>query len=100
MILMINLKIYKYKLVNLIKDKKMTKDAKKVIENNTNNEKILGSLKANDRAQKVLFKATNISNNLMKLVPEMAVSVNEIIIEIDTKQKGKIKGQIDLAFLR
>jgi len=47
-----------------------------------------------------LFKATNISNNLMKLVPEMAVSVNEIIIEIDTKQKGKIKGQIDLAFLR
>ncbi len=36
----------------------------------------------------------------MKLVPEMAVSVNEIIIEIDTKQKGKIKGQIDLAFLR
>ena len=100
MILMINLKIYKYKLVNLIKDKKMTKEIKKVIENNTNNEKILGSLKANDNAKKVLFKATNISNNLMKLVPEMAVSVNEIIIEIDTKQKGKIKGQIDLAFLR
>ena len=41
MILMINLKIYKYKLVNLIKDKKMTKEIKKVIENNTNNEKIL-----------------------------------------------------------
>jgi hypothetical protein len=37
---MINLKIYKYKLVNLIKDKKMTKEIKKVIENNTNNEKI------------------------------------------------------------
>jgi len=36
----------------------------------------------------------------MKLVPEMARSVNEIITEIDTKQKGKIKGQIDLAFLR
>ena len=45
MILMINLKIYKYKLVNLIKDKKMTKEIKKVIENNTNNEKILGSLR-------------------------------------------------------
>ena len=100
MILMINLKIYKYKLVNLIKDKKMTKEIKKVIENNTNNEKILGSLKANENAKKVLFKATNISNNLMRLVPEMAKSVNEIITEIDTKQKGKIKGQIDLAFLR
>ena len=100
MILMINLKIYKYKLVNLIKDKKMTKEIKKVIENNTNNEKILGSLKANENAKKVLFKATNLSNNLMKLVPEMAVSVNEIITEIDTKQKGKIKGQIDLQFLR
>ena len=100
MILMINLKIYKNKLVNLIKDKKMTKEIKKVIENNTNNEKILGSLKANENAKKVLFKATNLSNNLMKLVPEMAVSVNEIITEIDTKQKGKIKGQIDLQFLR
>ena len=100
MILMINLKIYKNKLVNLIKDKKMTKEIKKVIENNTNNEKILGSLKANETAKKVLFKATNLSNNLMKLVPEMAVSVNEIITEIDTKQKGKIKGQIDLQFLR
>ena len=100
MILMINLKIYKNKLVNLIKDKKMTKEIKKVIENNTNNEKILGSLKANENAKKVLFKATNLSNNLMKLVPEMARSVNEIITEIDTKQKGKIKGQIDLQFLR
>jgi len=80
--------------------KNMSKDAKKVIENNTNNEKILGSLKANETAKKVLFKATNISNNLMRLVPEMAKSVNEIITEIDTKQKGKIKGQIDLAFLR
>lgn len=78
----------------------MSKEAKKVIENNTNNEKILGSLKANETAKKVLFKATNLSNNLMKLVPEMAVSVNEIITEIDTKQKGKIKGQIDLQFLR
>jgi len=41
--------------------KNMTKEIKKVIENNTNNEKILGSLKANDNAKKVLFKATNIS---------------------------------------
>ena len=98
---MINLKIYKYKLVNLI-GSKMTIDTKKDVAktNNEFNEKILGSLKANENAKKVLFKATNLSNNLMKLVPEMAISVNEIITEIDTKQKGKIKGQIDLAFLR
>ena len=98
---MINLKIYKYKLVNLI-GSKMTIDTKKDVAktNNEFNEKILGSLKANENAKKVLFKATNLSNNLMKLVPEMAISVNEIITEIDTKQKGKIKGQIDLQFLR
>ena len=80
----------------------MTIDTKKDVAktNNEFNEKILGSLKANDNAKKVLFKATNLSNNLMKLVPEMAISVNEIITEIDTKQKGKIKGQIDLQFLR
>ena len=116
---MINLKIYKYKLVNLI-GSKMTKTIEKKVSDLTNtdfqnianakkdvaktnnefNEKILGSLKANENAKKVLFRASNLSNNLMKLVPEMAISVNEIIIEIDTKQKGKIKGQIDLAFLR
>ena len=64
------------------------------------NEKILSSLSSNAKATKILFKASNLSNNLMKLVPEMAISVNEIITEIDTKQKGKIKGQIDLQFLR
>jgi len=98
---MINLKIYKYKLVNLI-GSKMTTDTKKDVAktNNEFNEKILGSLKANENAKKVLFRASNLSNNLMKLVPEMAISVNEIITEIDTKQKGKIKGQIDLQFLR
>jgi len=98
---MINLKIYKYKLINLI-GSKMTIDTKKDVAKTDNefNEKILGSLSSNVKASKILFKATNLSNNLMKLVPEMAISVNEIIIEIDTKQKGKIKGQIDLAFLR
>ena len=116
---MINLKIYKYKLVNLI-GSKMTKTIEKKVSDLTNtdfqnianakkdvaktnnefNEKILSSLSSNAKASKILFKATNLSNNLMKLVPEMAISVNEIIIEIDTKQKGKIKGQIDLAFLR
>ena len=98
---MINLKIYKYKLINLI-GSKMTIDTKKDVAKTDNefNEKILGSLSSNAKASKILFKATNLSNNLMKLVPEMAISVNEIIIEIDTKQKGKIKGQIDLAFLR
>ena len=116
---MINLKIYKYKLVNLI-GSKMTKTIEKKVSDLTNtdfqnianakkdvaktnnefNEKILSSLSSNAKATKILFKASNLSNNLMKLVPEMAISVNEIIIEIDTKQKGKIKGQIDLAFLR
>lgn len=83
-----------------IQGNNMTKnETKKTVETNPN-EKILGSLKANENARKILFLATNISNNLMKLVPKMAKSVNEIITEIDTKQKGKIKGQIDLAFLR
>jgi len=80
----------------------MTIDTKKDVAKTDNefNEKILNSLSSNAKATKILFKASNLSNNLMKLVPEMAISVNEIIIEIDTKQKGKIKGQIDLAFLR
>jgi len=98
---MINLKIYKYKLINLI-GSKMTIDTKKDVAKTDNefNEKILSSLSSNAKATKILFKASNLSNNLMKLVPEMAISVNEIITEIDTKQKGKIKGQIDLQFLR
>ena len=49
---MINLKIYKYKLVNLI-GSKMTIDTKKDVAktNNEYNEKILGSLKANENAK-------------------------------------------------
>ena len=50
--------------------------------------------------KKILFKVSNLSNGLMKLVPEMAVLVNEMIAELDSKQKGKIKGQIDMAFLK
>jgi hypothetical protein len=98
---MINLKIYKYKLVNLIGNT-MTKDTKKDVKitDNEINDKILNSLKANEPMKKILFKVSNLSNGLMKLVPEMAVLVNEMIAELDSKQKGKIKGQIDMAFLK
>ena len=98
---MINLKIYKYKLINLIGNT-MTKDTKKDVKitDNEINDKILNSLKANEPMKKILFKVSNLSNGLMKLVPEMAVLVNEMIAELDSKQKGKIKGQIDMAFLK
>ena len=98
MILMINLKIYKYKLVNLKIGKNMTKNTKKTDNNNTDN--LLMSLKANEKAKKVLFLATNLSNNLSKLVPKMGISVDEIITEIDKRQDIKIKGQIDFNFLK
>ena len=98
---MINLKIYKYKLINLIGNT-MTKDTKKDVKitDNEINDKILNSLKANEPMKKILFKVSNLSNGLMKLVPEMAVLVNEMIAELDSNQKGKIKGQIDMAFLK
>ena len=80
----------------------MTKDTKKDVKitDNEINDKILNSLKANEPMKKILFKVSNLSNGLMKLVPEMAVLVNEMIAELDSKQKGKIKGQIDMAFLK
>jgi len=64
------------------------------------NQDLLMSLKANEKAKKVLFMATNLGNNLIKLVPKMAVSVNEIITEIDKRQDIKIKGEIDFSFLK
>ena len=64
------------------------------------NQDLLMSLKSNVKAKKVLFRATNLSNGLSKLVPEMAVSVNEIITEIDKRQDIKIKGEIDFSFLK
>lgn len=76
----------------------MTKDTKKTDTNKTEN--LLMSLKANEKAKKVLFLATNLSNNLSKLVPKMGISVDEIITEIDKRQDIKIKGQIDFNFLK
>jgi len=76
----------------------MTKDTKKIDTNKTEN--LLMSLKANEKAKKVLFLATNLSNNLSKLVPKMGISVDEIITEIDKRQDIKIKGQIDFNFLK
>ena len=75
----------------------MTKEKAKKVDNTDN---LLMSLKANEKAKKVLFLATNLSNNLSKLVPKMAVSVDEIITEIDKRQDIKIKGQIDFNFLK
>ena len=98
---MINLKIYKYKLINLIGNT-MTKDTKKDVKitDNEINESILNSLKSNAPMISLLNKVNTLSNGLMKLVPEMAVLVNDMITELDSKQKGKIKGQIDMAFLK
>ena len=62
------------------------------------NQDLLMSLKSNEKAKKILFKATNLSNNLSKLVPEMGIAVNEIIKEIDKRQDIKIKGEIDFSF--
>ena len=64
------------------------------------NKDLLMSLKSNEKAKKILFKATNLSNNLSKLVPEMGIAVNEIIKEIDKRQDIKIKGEIDFSFLK
>jgi hypothetical protein len=100
MILMIKLKnINKLYGFNHIKKKvvNMTKEKAKKVDNTDN---LLMSLKANEKAKKVLFLATNLSNNLSKLVPKMAVSVDEIITEIDKRQDIKIKGQIDFNFLK
>ena len=100
---MINLKIYKNKLVNLKIGKNMTKDAKKTMIKEIeqkDNQDLLMSLKANEKAKKVLFLATNLGNNLIKLVPKMAVSVDEIITEINKRQDIKVKGEIDFIFLK
>jgi len=80
----------------------MTKDTKKDVKitDNDINENILSSLKSNTPMTALLNKVSNLSNGLMKLVPEMAVLVNDMITELDSKQKGKIKGQIDMAFLK
>jgi len=100
---MINLKIYKYKLINLI-GSKMTIDTKKDVAKTNNdvviNENILNSLKSNAPMTILLNKVNTLSSGLMKLVPEMAILVNDMITELDSKQKGKIKGQIDMAFLK
>ena len=83
--------------------KNMTKDAKKTMIKEIeqkDNQDLLMSLKANEKAKKVLFLATNLGNNLIKLVPKMAVSVDEIITEINKRQDIKVKGEIDFIFLK
>jgi len=77
-------------------------DTKKEITKNdvVINENILNSLKSNAPMTILLNKVNTLSSGLMKLVPEMAILVNDMITELDSKQKGKIKGQIDMAFLK
>ena len=92
-------KLYGFNHIN----KKVVKMSKKTMIKEIeqkDNQDLLMSLKSNEKAKKVLFRATNLSNNLSKLVPEMAVSVNEIITEIDKRQDIKIKGEIDFSFLK
>ena len=100
MILMIYLKLIKIIIGKSNKGNNMSKKTMiKEIEQKENQD-LLMSLKANEKAKKVLFMATNLGNNLIKLVPKMAVSVNEIITEIDKRQDIKIKGEIDFSFLK
>lgn len=100
MILMIYLKLIK--IINGKSNKGKNMSKKTIIKEieQKENQDLLMSLKANEKAKKVLFMATNLGNNLIKLVPKMAVSVNEIITEIDKRQDIKIKGEIDFSFLK
>ena len=100
MILMIYLKLIK--IINGKSNKGNNMSKKTMIKEieQKENQDLLMSLKANEKAKKVLFMATNLGNNLIKLVPKMAVSVNEIITEIDKRQDIKIKGEIDFSFLK
>ncbi len=46
------------------------------------NQDLLMSLKANEKAKKVLFLATNLGNNLIKLVPKMAVQLMRSLLKL------------------
>ena len=101
MILMINLKIYKYKLVNLIKDKKMTKNKTmldQVEEIKDNN--LMDNLKANEQLKKALIKARNLSRSLRDdIVPMLAKAVNSVMAEM-LQNKTEIADWKTMKFLR
>lgn len=82
----------------------MTKEkAKTMIEEIENNEQesFLNSLKSNEPLKKVLFKAKNISKQLMvDVVPQMAKATNNLMIEINSGKKTSLKDWNTLKFLR
>ena len=91
-------------MVNLIKVTTMTKEkTKTMIEEIENNEQesFLNSLKSNEPLKKVLFKAKNISKQLMvDVVPQMAKATNNLMIEINSGKKTSLKDWNTLKFLR
>ena len=65
----------------------------------TNN--FLDSLKANEQLKKVLFKAKNVSNTLLTdIVPQMARSINALMIEINSGNKTSLKDWNTVKFLK
>ena len=82
----------------------MTKEkTKTMIEHleNTEVESFLNTLKSNEPLKKVLFKAKNISKQLMvDVVPQMAKATNNLMIEINSGKNTSLKDWNTLKFLR
>jgi hypothetical protein len=68
---------------------------------NTEVESFLNTLKSNEPLKKVLFKAKNISKQLMvDVVPQMAKATNNLMIEINSGKNTSLKDWNTLKFLR
>jgi len=91
-------------MASLLIGKNMTKETKKTMikEIETKEtETFLNSLKSNEPLKKVLFLAKNVSKTLMvDIVPKMAKSVNNLMVEINTGNKTSLKDWNTIKFLR
>ena len=68
---------------------------------NTEIDSFLNTLKSNEPLKKVLFKAKNISKQLMvDVVPQMAKATNNLMIEINSGKNTSLKDWNTLKFLR
>ena len=88
---------------NHINKKAITMTKKTMIEHleNTEVESFLNTLKSNEPLKKVLFKAKNISKQLMvDVVPQMAKATNNLMIEINSGKNTSLKDWNTLKFLR
>jgi len=88
---------------NHINKKAITMTKKTMIEHleNTEVESFLNTLKSNEPLKKVLFKAKNISKQLMvDVVPQMAKATNNLMIEINSGKNTSLKDWNSLKFLR